>query len=81
MWSQKMHNCYDKAFSSGIPLFLKESIKLHHLGRDVFQQFDAHSKTPTKIALGICQIFNEIHTHQLIVAFNPLPPQLRPTRN
>jgi hypothetical protein len=33
---------------------LEEPIKLHHLHRDVLEKFDAHPKTPTKIALGIC---------------------------
>jgi hypothetical protein len=53
-------------FSSGIPLLLKEPIKLHHLHRDVLEKFDAHPKTPTKIALGICQIFIEIHHINLL---------------
>jgi hypothetical protein len=68
-------------FSGGIPSLLKEPIKLHHLHRDVLEQVDAHPKTPTKIALGICLIFIEIHPHQLVVAFNPFPPQLLSTKN
>jgi hypothetical protein len=68
-------------FSDDIPPLLKESIKLHHLCHDVFEQLDAHSKTPTKIALGICRIFAEIHPHQHVVAFNPFPPQLLSTKN
>jgi hypothetical protein len=68
-------------FSVGIPPLLKEPIKLHHLHRNVLEQLDAHSKTPMKIALRICQIFIEIHPHQLVVAFNPFPPQLLSTKN
>jgi hypothetical protein len=47
-------------FSSGIPSFLKEPIKLHHLRCDVLEQVDAHPKTLPKIAFGICRIFIEI---------------------
>jgi quinol-cytochrome oxidoreductase complex cytochrome b subunit len=63
-------------FSGGIPPLLKEPIILHHLLRDVFEQVDAHPKTPTKVAIGICNIFIEIHPHQLIMAFDPFPPKL-----
>jgi hypothetical protein len=37
-------------YSGGIPLLLKESMKLHHLLRDVIEQIDAYLNTPTKIA-------------------------------
>jgi hypothetical protein len=67
-------------FSGSIPPLLKEPIKLPHLRHDVLKQVDAYPKTPTKIALGACQIFIEIHPHQLVVAFNPFPPQLLSTR-
>jgi hypothetical protein len=63
-------------FSGGIPPLLKEPIKLHHLRYDVLDQVDAHPKTPPKIAFGICRIFIEIRPHQLLVSFNPFPPQL-----
>jgi hypothetical protein len=68
-------------FFGGIPLLLKEPIKLYHLCRDVFEQVHAHPNMPTKIALEICRIFIEIHTHQLVVAFNPFLLQLLPTKN
>jgi hypothetical protein len=55
-------------FSGGIPPLLKEPIILHHLLRDVFEQVDAHPKTPTKVALGIYRIIIKIHPHQLVVA-------------
>jgi hypothetical protein len=56
-------------FSGGIPPLPKKPIILRHLLRDVFEQVDAHPKTPTKVALGICHIFIEIHLHQLVVSF------------
>jgi hypothetical protein len=68
-------------FSGGIPPLLKEPIKLHHLRHDMLEQVDAHPKTPMKIALEICQIFIEIHLHQLVLAFNPFPPHLLSTKN
>jgi hypothetical protein len=68
-------------FSGGITPLLKEPIKLHHLCCDALEQVDAHPKVPPKIALGICQIFGEIRPHQLVVAFNPFPPELPSTKN
>jgi hypothetical protein len=44
-------------YSGGIPLLIKEPIKLHHLLRDVLKQIDAYLNTWTKIAFGICRIF------------------------
>jgi hypothetical protein len=60
---------------------LKEQIILHHLLRDVFEQVDAHPKTPMKVALGIYQIIIEIDPHQLVLAFNPFPPQILSIEN
>jgi hypothetical protein len=68
-------------FSGDISPLLNVPIKLHHLRCDVLEQVDAHPKTPLKISLGICRIFIEIHPHQLVVAFNPFPPQLLSTKN
>jgi hypothetical protein len=68
-------------FCGGISPLLKESIKLHHLHCDVLEQVDAHPKMPPKISFGICQIFIEIRPHQLLVPFNPFPPQLLSTEH
>jgi hypothetical protein len=67
--------------SPGIPPLFKVSIMLHHLLCDVLEQVDAHPKTPTKVVLGICWIFIEIHPHQVVVAFDSLPPQVLSTKN
>jgi hypothetical protein len=72
--------CYAK-FSGGIPLLIKEPVKLHHHHHDVLEQVDAHPKTPMKIALEMCQIFIEMHLRQLVVAFNLFPPQILSTKN
>jgi hypothetical protein len=67
--------------SGGIPLLHKVCIILGDLLRDLLEQTDAHPKTATKIALGKCCIVIEIHPHQLVVAFDPFPPQFMSTKN
>jgi hypothetical protein len=63
-------------FSGGISPLLKEPIKPHHIRCDLLEQLDAHLKKPPKIAFRIRQIFIEIRQHQLLMPFNPSPPQL-----
>ena len=53
---------------------------IHHLLLDVLEQPDAHSKTPTKVAIRKCRIFIEIHPRQLVVAFDSFPPKLLPAK-
>jgi hypothetical protein len=59
-----------------IPSLLEKPIMLRHLFANMFEQFDTHPKTETKVALGESWFIREIATNQLVVPLNTLPPQL-----
>ena len=68
-------------FSGAIPPLLEEPIILGHTLRNVFKQLDSHPKTAPKVSLGVNGLLYEVAPHQLVVPFDPLPPQLLSTQN
>jgi hypothetical protein len=63
-----------------IPPLLEKCAVLHNRLANGFEQFDSHYETPRKIFFWKNGIIHKVSPYQLIVSFNPLLPQLLPTK-